>query len=458
MTISLARISDKQAAEKEVSDSGTLLDGEGRAVGNEAGVVVPLDQTYSVVMTSASQLNKPKLADLLHADEVCMDGVSSYDLVFETRLGGGSFGCVWLCTNVVDSSALAVKEVAISTSSSASSSASASSSSAASSRKKYVKELRTLYKAREIPHVVRFAGAFFLDHSLYICMEYMDRGDLGSALAASPGPLPLAVLKATAYVLVSAIAALKEVSLMHRDIKPDNVLINSAGQIKLADFGESGELLKSRAITVAGNTLYAAPETLTGAGSPYTVKADLWSTGMTLLEMALRYHPLIQDQVGGPRRALTLFDLHASIIHSPPPALESPHPEYEGLGGFVARMLVQDAEERASVVELLGDEFLSSCSPSPSPSGSGSASASASGAEGGDVGGGGGGDAGGGGGGGGDAGSGGGGANYADHLVPDVLAWLDSLSCEADGADGEGEGADDGEGEGDGADGEGADT
>ncbi|KNC48947.1 STE/STE7/MEK1 protein kinase [Thecamonas trahens ATCC 50062] len=345
----------------EISKSGTLLDEEGKALGNAAGVVVPISAQYRVVMTSQASVaaGGPQMQTLLDADEVCMDGVAQYELEFGERLGGGSFGVVWNCSNSVDGSQLAVKEVAVETG-----------ASLAASRRRHVKELRSLYKARACPDVVRFRGAFFADHHLFICMEYMDGGDLAS-LAARVGdtPLPGAVLVAAAGCVTRAMIFLKAASLMHRDIKPDNILVNSAGKLKLADFGESGELRRSRALTVAGNTLYAAPETLSGAGDPYTVKADVWSLGMTLVELALGYHPLVQSCRGGERAQLSMFALNTAIIHSPPPALDPavlPHDYPAALADFVALALVQDPTARAGLDDLASAPLLTDAGAAPS--------------------------------------------------------------------------------------------
>lgn len=97
------------------------------------------------------------------------------------------------------------------------------------------------------------------------------------------------------------------------DVKPSNILVNSSGQIKLCDFGVSGELINSIANTFVGTSTYMSvrcslasltslgfrlltpprqppqPERIQGA--PYTVKSDVWSLGISLIELALGRFP-----------------------------------------------------------------------------------------------------------------------------------------------------------------------
>jgi len=79
---------------------------------------------------------------------------------------------------------------------------------------------------------------------------------------------------------------------MHRDVKPSNVLVNTAGLIKLCDFGVSTQLVDSIARTYVGTNAYMAPERIIGCD--YTIYSDVWSFGIALCELATGQFPYPQ--------------------------------------------------------------------------------------------------------------------------------------------------------------------
>jgi len=155
-------------------------------------------------------------------------------------------------------------------------------------RKQILRELQILYTCKS-PYIVSFHGAFVADPNICICMEYMDKGSL-DGIYKRHGPIDVDVVGKIALAVLEGLTYLYEVHhIIHRDIKPSNILFNSQGQIKICDFGVSGELINSIADTFVGTSTYMSPERIQGA--QYTVKSDVWSLGISLIELALGRFP-----------------------------------------------------------------------------------------------------------------------------------------------------------------------
>ncbi|MGH8985632.1 MAG: protein kinase domain-containing protein [Acidimicrobiia bacterium] len=131
----------------------------------------------------------------------------------------------------------------------------------------------------------------------YLVMELVEGRDLAELLAAR-GPLPPAEAARVADQMLAALGAAHERGLVHRDVKPGNVLVTRDGTAKLADFG----IAKAAADATAGLTLtgqvmgtprYLAPEQAAGQGA--TPRSDLYSAGVVLYEMLAGEPPFTGD-------------------------------------------------------------------------------------------------------------------------------------------------------------------
>ncbi|KAI6856709.1 MAP kinase, partial [Hortaea werneckii] len=179
-------------------------------------------------------------------------------------------------------------------------------------RKRIVRELQIMHECNS-PYIVSFYGAFMNDSGdVTMCMEYADCGSLDS-ISKSFGPIRVDILGKIAEAVLGGLKYLYLAhKIMHRDIKPSNVLVNSKGQIKLCDFGVSSELENSVADTFVGTGMYMAPERIQGGA--YTVKSDVWSVGLTLMELAIGKFPFSpsddadedDEDAGGPQGILDL--------------------------------------------------------------------------------------------------------------------------------------------------------
>lgn len=142
--------------------------------------------------------------------------------------------------------------------------------------------------------------------------------------------------------------------IMHRDIKPSNVLVNTRGYIKLCDFGVSGELVNSIANTFVGTSTYMAPERIQGA--QYSVKSDVWSVGLTLMELAIGRFPFDSSEESADDRANAgptgILDLLQQIVHEPAPRLPKSDAFPQILEDMIQKCLLKNPDERPTPQEL----------------------------------------------------------------------------------------------------------
>jgi mitogen-activated protein kinase kinase len=161
-----------------------------------------------------------------------------------------------------------------------------------------IMELDVLHRCAS-PYIVDFYGAFFQEGAVYICMEFMDGGSIDKIYA---GGVPEGVLAKVTLATVQGLKSLKDDhNIIHRDVKPTNILVNTQGQVKICDFGVSGNLVASIAKTNIGCQSYMAPERISGGGvaqaganpggGTYSVQSDIWSLGLSIIECALGKYP-----------------------------------------------------------------------------------------------------------------------------------------------------------------------
>lgn len=202
-------------------------------------------------------------------------------------------------------------------------------------------------------HLVKYYTSFMETHFLYIVMEYMDIGSAHEILqfkfkkGISKENIISNILKNT----LQALSYFHSHEQIHRDVKTGNILMNRKGKIKLGDFGiaanmiENGERISAR-FTVVGTPCYMAPEVIC-AGHGYTDKADIWSLGITAIELALG---------AAPYSNLFPLEVIVKVTDSPPPTLpKNFSPEFRD---FVSTCLQRDPEKRPTAEELLKHNFI----------------------------------------------------------------------------------------------------
>uniref|UniRef100_A0A1A9WL63 mitogen-activated protein kinase kinase n=1 Tax=Glossina brevipalpis TaxID=37001 RepID=A0A1A9WL63_9MUSC len=233
-------------------------------------------------------------------------------------------------------------------------------------KKQIIRELKVLHECN-FPHIVGFYGAFYSDGEISICMEYMDGGSLDLILKRA-GRIPESILGKITLAVLKGLSYLRDKhAIMHRDVKPSNILVNSSGEIKICDFGVSGQLIDSMANSFVGTRSYMSPERL--QGTHYSVQSDIWSLGLSLVEMAIGMYPIpppdaktieaIFDernedgtQTVLEPKVMAIFELLDYIVNEPPPKLE--HKLFtEKFKDFVDICLKKNPDERADLKTLL---------------------------------------------------------------------------------------------------------
>lgn len=257
------------------------------------------------------------------------------------KLGEGSYGSVYKAIHKESSEVLAIKQVAVDT-----------------DLQDIIKEISIMQQC-DSPYVVKYYGSYFKNTDLWIVMEYCGAGSvldimkLRGTLAAYPRGEVVTLSEAEiATILSDTLKGLEYLHLrkkIHRDIKAGNILLNSEGHAKLADFGVAGQLTDTMAKrnTVIGTPFWMAPEVIQEIG--YDCVADIWSLGITALEMAEGKAPYGEIH---PMRAIFM------IPTKPPPSFSKPDKWSAAFIDFVSRCLVKNPEERATASQLLQHEFV----------------------------------------------------------------------------------------------------
>uniref|UniRef100_A0A3Q0KPZ7 mitogen-activated protein kinase kinase n=1 Tax=Schistosoma mansoni TaxID=6183 RepID=A0A3Q0KPZ7_SCHMA len=156
-------------------------------------------------------------------------------------------------------------------------------------RAQIVRDLQVLWECIS-PHIIEFHGAIHSECLISIYMEYMDVGGM-DLLLKMVGRFPEPIIIHIADSVVSGLLYLwQELHMFHRNLKPSNILINRAGTIKLCDFVVSLQLSEYVASGFLGFSTYIAPERL--AGELFTAASDIWSLGLTLMELAIGQYPI----------------------------------------------------------------------------------------------------------------------------------------------------------------------
>jgi calcium/calmodulin-dependent protein kinase I len=187
-------------------------------------------------------------------------------------------------------------------------------------------------------HLVALHAAFEDADAVHLVLDLCPGGDLVSLLQ-SRGPLPEPEAAGLMAQLADALAACHRRGVAHRDVKPDNLLFDAAGALRLGDLGSADWFGDGRAMTgLVGTPCYVAPEVV--AGREYGEKVDVWSAGVVLYMMLSGTVPFYGATAGETFQAVLRGNLRF-----PPRAFAAVSPEAKDL---MRRMLCKDVSRRLS--------------------------------------------------------------------------------------------------------------
>ena len=252
----------------------------------------------------------------------------------EKQLGKGGHGIVYAVRNIISNKLYALKKIEMTDDCSI-----------------------EYYKYTEIGHlkisshrnIIKYYETYKFENIIYCIMEYMNAGTLASLIAANFKSMTENIIAYILNEVLLGIEYLHSCNRIHRDIKSDNVLMASNGDIKLADFGYAVQLTqeKSSRKTQVGTPCWMAPEII--KNQLYNQSVDIWSFGILAIELAEGDPPYLNCDV-----EVALI----KIINCSPPSVSQPAKWSKEFKDFLDSCLKYDPYMRRTASDLLKHEFL----------------------------------------------------------------------------------------------------
>jgi len=253
-------------------------------------------------------------------------------------IGEGSYGLICTCRHTLQNKIYAIKFLEIEE----------------NDEGTLQKEMDILKECNECIHTVQYFGCYLKENTLMIVMEYCEGGSVLDLMQLCHKQLSEEQIAVICAHMLKGLIYLHSHHIVHRDLKAGNVLLTRDGRAKLADFGVSAKLTKTieKKKTIVGSPYWMAPEVITVTKDNqegYDMKADIWSLGITAIEMAEGKPPLFEI---ASLRVIFLIPVRD------PPTLKESSKWSSDCNGFLQTCLQKDARKRPTSTELLQHPFI----------------------------------------------------------------------------------------------------
>ncbi|XP_061624837.1 serine/threonine-protein kinase TAO3 isoform X3 [Phyllopteryx taeniolatus] len=269
----------------------------------------------------------PELAELFFKDD-------PEDVFCDLHeIGHGSFGAVYFARNSYSNEVVAIKKMSY------------NGKQTTEKWQDIIKEVKFLGQLRH-PNTIEYKGCYLKDNTAWLVMEYC-LGSASDLLEVHKKPLQEVEIAAISHGALLGLAYLHCHNMIHRDVKAGNILLTEAGHVKLADFGSAS--IASPANSFVGTPYWMAPEVILAMDEgQYEGKVDVWSLGITCIELAERKPPLFN---------MNAMSALYHIAQNDSPALQASDWS-DPFRSFVDYCLLKIPQDRPSSGELLRHDFV----------------------------------------------------------------------------------------------------
>ncbi|TPX70706.1 hypothetical protein SpCBS45565_g01565 [Spizellomyces sp. 'palustris'] len=252
----------------------------------------------------------------------------------QEKLGEGAFGAVFKAVLKQTGFVMAIKEVLVGK---------------LNDRESIQKEINMLRQCRHRNTVQYYGCCSVDDDSIWILNDYCGAGSISDCIDLTESTFTEAQIAIVLTAALEGLAFLHGRNIVHRDVKCANILLTEDATVKIGDFGVSEKLTQTVCVrnSIVGTPYWMSPEVITG--SDYGTEADIWSLGITAIEMTDGVPPHSDVH---PMRAMF------KIPFLPPPTLIQPNAYSKTFNNFIAQCLIKDPKKRPSALELLKHPFI----------------------------------------------------------------------------------------------------